>query len=92
MSTIDQSLDEIMKDAKSTNPKRGRGRRANGPKTTAAPPVGGVGKNTKAPRPAKGNNSNTNKPAAPAARVSGESKILVSGLPDDITEQQLKVR
>lgn len=92
---LDQSLDEIMKDAKPTNSKRGRGgRRVPGARTKAvAPPVGGINKNTRAAKaPVSNNANNSNRNAAPAGRTSGESKILVSNLPDDIVESQLKVR
>lgn len=88
---LDQSLDAIMSDRKTTNPKRGgKGGRpartaASRAKTAIVPPAGGVQKNTRAPRGA---------PRAPAvnAPVRGDSKIMVSNLPEDISENTLKVR
>ncbi|KAM0712763.1 hypothetical protein Q7P35_000210 [Cladosporium inversicolor] len=84
---LDQSLDEIMKDTKPTRAGRGRGpRRAAAVKAAAATaaPAGGVAKKTKAPRGPKA--------AAPVAAIpaTGESKIIVSGLPEDVNESQIK--
>lgn len=78
---LDQSLDEIMKDAK---PVRAAGRgRARVPRRAAAvkaaaataAPAGGVSKKTKAPKGPKAAAA-----AAPAVPTSGDSKIIVSGL------------
>nr|POE72387.1 hypothetical protein CFP56_12260 [Quercus suber] len=88
---LDQSLDAIMSDRKTTNPKRGgksgRPTRSAATRTKAAvaAPVGGVQKNTRAPKGA---------PKAPAvtAPARGDSKIMVSNLPEDISEGTLKVR
>lgn len=85
---LDQSLDEIMKDTKPARAGRGRGpRRAAAVKAAAATaaPAGGVSKKTKAPRAAK-----VAAPAAPAVPTTGDSKIIVSGLPDDVNESQIK--
>lgn len=88
---LDQSLDDIMKDTKPAGGRRGRfarsrptRRAATKAKAAIAAPTGGVQKNTKsAPR------STATTLTAP---TSGESKIIVSGLPDDVTELQIKVR
>ncbi|WPH04587.1 Hypothetical protein R9X50_00747900 [Acrodontium crateriforme] len=84
---LDQSLDQIMTDRKNTNPKprRARTQRAAGQRAKAAiaAPAGGIQKNTKGPK---------NAPKGPAAATapSGESKILVSNLPPDVTETLVK--
>lgn len=76
---LDQSLDEIVKDRRTTSRGRGRGgRRApNTARTTATTaPAGGVGKN-------KGPKGAPNRPAAhPPVPITGagDSKVLVSGL------------
>ncbi|KAL8691829.1 MAG: hypothetical protein Q9218_003026, partial [Villophora microphyllina] len=82
---LDMALDDVVMTERSAR-RRGRGGRrvANaGRKATA--PVGGIQKNTKA---AKG----VGKPAVPAALSSGtgESKIIVSNLPSDVTEKNVK--
>ena len=87
---LDQSLDQIMTDRKTTNPKprrtarptRGAAQRA---KAAIANPTGGVQKNTKAPK-------NAPKAPAGAGQNSGESKIIVSNLPEDVSETLIKVR
>lgn len=89
---LDQSLDDIMKDTKPAGG-RGRGkfsrprssrRAATKAKAAIAAPTGGVQKNTKAaPK------STASVLTAPS---SGDSKIIVSGLPEDVTELQIKVR
>jgi hypothetical protein len=86
-SKLDQSLDTIMGEAKTIRPRAGgrnpRARRGgNKANPATAAPTGGVQKKTK-PK------------AAPAPAVKpppGDSKIIVSNLPGDVTEQQLKVR
>lgn len=91
---LDQSLDQIMKDTKPTGGRgrfRGRGRAPRDAKSKAkaaiAAPTAGVQKNRNNTKPA---------PKAPAASItkvqSGESKIIVSNLPEDVTETQIKVR
>ncbi|OQO00190.1 hypothetical protein B0A48_13977 [Cryoendolithus antarcticus] len=84
---LDQSLDEIMKDTKPTRGRGGRTRvqRTASGKTTAVAPVGGVAKKAKTPRGPK-------VATAPAVRppMTGESKIIVNGLPEDVNEAQIK--
>lgn len=86
---LDQSLDQIMTDRKTTNPKprRARTQRAAGQRAKAAiaAPTGGVQKNTKGPK-------NAPKGPAAASAPSGDSKILVSNLPEDVSETLVKVR
>lgn len=76
---LDQSLDEIMKDApKGARAGRGRGpRRAAAVKAAAATaaPAGGVAKKTRAPKGPK-----VAAAVAPAVPKTGDSKIIVSGL------------
>lgn len=78
---LDQSLDEIMKDGGSTRG-RGRGIRRNNPRRAApgaklnTAPAGGISKSN---RPVKGARSAPTGPAL-ATPISGESKIIVSGL------------
>ncbi|KAK3073046.1 RNA-binding RNA annealing protein [Teratosphaeriaceae sp. CCFEE 6253] len=83
---LDQSLDAIMTESGAKSGGRGnkrerRPRTVNKAKPTTAAPVGGIQKSTKAPR---------NAPTAPAVVPYGDSKIIVSNLPFDITETQLK--
>lgn len=88
---LDQSLDQIMKDTKPTGgraPRRPRVPRKakTNAKAAIAAPTGGVQKtrtNTRAPKP---------NAATLAANTTGESKIIVSNLPVDVTETQIKVR
>jgi hypothetical protein len=76
---LDQSLDEIMKDTKPARAGRGRAprRAAAAAKSAAATaaPAGGIAKKTRAPKGPRGA-----APVAAAIPVSGESKIIVSGL------------
>ncbi|TKA83627.1 hypothetical protein B0A55_00450 [Friedmanniomyces simplex] len=84
---LDQSLDAIMTESGGKAGVRGGSRR--GPprraavkaKVTPAAPTGGVQKSTRPPR---------NAPTAPAVVPPGDSKIIVSNLPFDISETQLK--
>ncbi|EPE06266.1 rna annealing protein [Ophiostoma piceae UAMH 11346] len=84
-SKLDQSLDEML----STQRKTGGGnrrrstRRSNGPAKPA--PAGGIQKSIK---PVRGNNPK-NAPFKPTGAV-GESKIVVSNLPKDVSEAQIK--
>lgn len=93
---LDQSLDEIMKDSKTTGVKRGRGRvstrkaaiKSKAATTAAIAPSGGVQKKTK---------SGKQPPRGPAAANvptpgAGPSKIQVNNLPEDVTEALIKVR
>ena len=87
---LDQSLDQIMKDTKPAGGRHGRQARprrraAVKAKTAIAAPTGGVKKNIKA-APAKSNAS------VLTASTTGDSKIIVSNLPEDVTETQIKVR
>ncbi|KAJ4269611.1 RNA-binding RNA annealing protein [Fusarium torreyae] len=82
---LDQALDDITQAQRrsarrrSNNPRRSTGRPA------AAAPVGGIQKNTK---PARGAGA---KPApAKATPTNSDSKIIVSNLPKDVSEQQIK--
>ncbi|GAB7355960.1 hypothetical protein MBLNU459_g6592t1 [Dothideomycetes sp. NU459] len=84
-SKLDQSLEEI---AGSRRVNARRGRRA-GAKPAAPRVSGGVSKNT-APKATKPAAPRTGKPAAPLPQLTGESKIIVSNLPADVTEQQIK--
>jgi len=80
---LDQSLDSIIdSQKKQKRENRNRGRKVGKPQTTAAP-VGGVKKST---RPVK----SAIKPAAGATTLSKTSKIVVSGLPHDVNEAQIK--
>ena len=86
---LDQSLDQIMTDSKAVRGGRKGGkprpRRAAATKAKAAisAPTGGVRKSqrsVKAPAP-----------VAAALATARESKIIVSNLPEDVTEGQIKV-
>jgi len=84
---LDQSLDEILKDRRSSARPR-RNRRSTGgakPSAVATPPVGGVKKVTKPAKIA----GKANIPTGPSSG-SGESKIIVSNLPADVDETQIK--
>ncbi|CAK7217273.1 RNA-binding RNA annealing protein [Sporothrix bragantina] len=84
-SKLDQSLDDILSSQrKSGNNRRRSTRRSSGPAKPA--PAGGVQKSTK---PARGNNNNKNSSQPPRGAV-GESKIVVSNLPKDVSEAQIK--
>ncbi|OCK80624.1 hypothetical protein K432DRAFT_327907 [Lepidopterella palustris CBS 459.81] len=85
---LNRSLDEIMKEQRrnSKGPRRGARRSTNGarPSTVVSPPVGGVKKVTK---PIKGAGRSTI-PTGPSG--TGDSKIIVSNLPMDVDEAQIK--
>ncbi|CAI0649951.1 unnamed protein product [Colletotrichum noveboracense] len=83
---LDQSLDEILSTQRrsSGGPRRRSQRRSTG-RPAAAAPVGGVQKTSKPARAA------ANKPnAAKPSQGSGDSKVIVSNLPKDVSEQQIK--
>ncbi|KKA25677.1 RNA annealing protein Yra1 [Rasamsonia emersonii CBS 393.64] len=80
-SKLDQSLDEIAKSRRQSG--RSARRRGGAGKVTKAP-VGGVKKNTKAARGA-GKGATISQTAPPT-----ESKIIVSGLPPDVNEANIK--
>lgn len=92
---LDQSLDQIMQDSGNTGkrragrPRAGNRRAAQKAKAAIAAPTGGVQKNTKTI-------AKTSKAPAMAAQKkpagSGDSKIIISGLPEDVIEKDLKVR
>ncbi|WYZ36580.1 hypothetical protein EsH8_II_000086 [Colletotrichum jinshuiense] len=84
---LDQSLDEILSTQRRTagGPRRRSQRRSTGGRPAAAAPVGGVQKTSKPARAA------ANKPnAAKPAQGTGDSKVIVSNLPKDVNEQQIK--
>jgi hypothetical protein len=80
---MEQSLDDILK---ANKPTRGRGRSSRrsgaGRPATAAAPVGGVSKSTRQGKQTKA------APTAPAAILSGETKIMVSNL---VSRSQYKI-
>ncbi|PKS09742.1 hypothetical protein jhhlp_004363 [Lomentospora prolificans] len=83
---LDKSLDELLTSRRGGGGRRrGPQRRASGGRNPApAAPVGGIQKNNKATR------ASAAKPPAKGAALSGDSKIIVSNLPKDVTEQQIK--
>ncbi|KAA6406791.1 MAG: rna recognition motif containing [Lasallia pustulata] len=85
---LDQSLDEILSSRRQSARGRGRGRRAPNPArtngATVAVPVGGIKKTSKTTR----GGAKAAVPSGPA--VSGDSKIIVSNLPPDVNEGQIK--
>ncbi|KAL1839608.1 hypothetical protein VTJ49DRAFT_1311 [Mycothermus thermophilus] len=83
---LDKSLDEILSSQRKTQGRRRSTRRSSGaarPANTA--PAGGIQKSTK---PARGATKPT---PAKNAGLTGESKIMVSNLPKDVSEAQIKV-
>lgn len=89
---LDQSLDAIMKDRPAGARRGGRSGRLPPRKTAiktkaataaAVAPAGGIAKKTKGARPPRG-------PAAAAVPLTGDSKISVSNLPEDVTEALIK--
>ncbi|KAI0162767.1 hypothetical protein BJ166DRAFT_612747 [Pestalotiopsis sp. NC0098] len=83
---LDQSLDEIVSTQRKAGGRRGGrnpARRASGRTTTVAP-VGGVQKNSKKPQTA------AKQAPAKASGGPGDSKVVVSNLPKDVTESQIK--
>lgn len=82
---LDQSLDEITTAQRRSTRRRNPQRRSTGGRPAAAAPVGGVQKTTK---PARGAAA---KPAlAKAAAANADSKVIVSNLPKDVSEKQIK--
>ncbi|KAG4028328.1 hypothetical protein MFRU_022g00480 [Monilinia fructicola] len=87
---LGQSLDEILATQRATGTGRGgrgngrRGGRASGGRNATAAPVGGVSKSKK---PIKGSTKAT--PTGPSGG-NVPSRIVVSNLPYDVTEQQIK--
>jgi THO complex subunit 4 len=84
---LDQSLDEILTSQRRNQQGRRRSTRRTAGTTRPAPaaPAGGIQKSTK---PARGANKPT---PARGGGVTGESKIMVSNLPKDVSEAQIKV-
>lgn len=84
---LDQSLDQILSDRKKTGPRRGRGGRrvGNAARVTKAAPSAGIQKNSRA------KNGATTAPVTNGAGSSGATKIIVSNLPSDVSEAQIKV-
>ncbi|CAG8949615.1 hypothetical protein HYFRA_00007848 [Hymenoscyphus fraxineus] len=89
---LDQSLDEILSSTNRRSSVRGgakgsavtrRSRRT--AKPTVAPPVGGVKK------PQRGGKTGAKAIPTGPSGLSGESKILVSNLPKDVTEAMVKI-
>ncbi|KAI1376053.1 RNA recognition domain-containing protein [Hypoxylon crocopeplum] len=82
---LDQSLDEILStQRRAAGGRRQTQRRTAGRATTAAP-VGGVQKTFRQPRGAA-----TKQTPAKTAGAHGESKVVVSNLPRDVNEGQIK--
>jgi THO complex subunit 4 len=82
---LDQALDDITSAQHHTARRRNAPRRSTGRQNTNAP-VGGIQKTTK---PARGAGA---RPApAKATPTNKDSKIIVSNLPKDVSEQQIKV-
>ncbi|PNY24146.1 mRNA export protein mlo3 [Tolypocladium capitatum] len=81
---LDKPLDEIVSAQRRTAGRRRSQRRPAGRAAVAAP-VGGIQKTTRATRGAAAK-------AAPAkaAALNGESKVIVSNLPKDVSQQQIK--
>ncbi|RGP72697.1 mrna export mlo3 [Fusarium longipes] len=81
---LDQALDDITQAQRRSARRRSNQRRSTG-RPAAAAPIGGIQKSTK---PARGSGA---KPApAKAAPTNSDSKIIVSNLPKDVSEQQIK--
>lgn len=80
---LDQSLDEILSTQRKAAGRRST-RRVAGGRPAASAPAGGIKKNVKPAR-------NAGKPTpAKGASLVGESKIMVSNLPRDVSEAQIK--
>lgn len=97
---LDQSLDDIISTKKQSrarggNTRRGAGARAGGA-SGAAQQSGGRGGQARGgakqgQAPAQAQTLAAVAAAAPAARLPVGDKIVVSNLPDDVTEQQVRV-
>ncbi|KAF4970494.1 hypothetical protein FSARC_2513, partial [Fusarium sarcochroum] len=82
---LDQALDDITQAQRRSARRRSNNTRRSAGRPAAAAPVGGIQKNTKPPRGAGA------KPApAKATPSNNDSKIIVSNLPKDVSEQQIK--
>lgn len=82
---LNSSLDDILKTTRSST-RRGRGPRRSGPGRHATDaPVGGVQKPAGKPKQNK-----ASAPITPTGPAGGETKIVISNLPLDVEESQLK--
>ncbi|KAI0407878.1 hypothetical protein F4802DRAFT_491152 [Xylaria palmicola] len=81
---LDQPLDEIISTQRRVVGRRRTQRRSTG-RPAAAAPVGGVQKTARQPR-----NAATKQVPTKAAGGNGESKVVVSNLPKDVNETQIK--
>ncbi|KAI1188369.1 hypothetical protein F5B17DRAFT_271323 [Nemania serpens] len=82
---LDQPLDEIISTQRRAVGARRRNPRHSSGRPAAASPVGGVQKTSRQPR-----NAATKQAPAKAAGNHGESKVVVSNLPKDVNELQIK--
>ncbi|OTA57217.1 hypothetical protein K449DRAFT_437494 [Hypoxylon sp. EC38] len=82
---LDQSLDEILSTQRRAAGGRRRVPRRSAGRATTTAPVGGVQKTSKQPRAGA-----TKQTPAKAAGGNGESKVVVSNLPKDVNEGQIK--
>ncbi|KAI6380452.1 hypothetical protein MCOR25_001643 [Pyricularia grisea] len=82
---LDKSLDEIVSSQRRTVGRRGGAARRSTGRPAPAAPVGGIHKNTRAARSA------VQKPApAKSSGAPGTSKVVVSNMPKDVSEAQIK--
>lgn len=90
MSTkLDLPLEDIVKTQRGMR-RRGSGRSRRVGKPTSAS-AGGVVKNSKINKAVKATSNNKGTAAVASIPTIGDSKIVVSGLPTDVSEQQIKV-
>ncbi|GAW15280.1 hypothetical protein EKO27_g9050 [Xylaria grammica] len=82
---LDQPLDEIISTQRRVVGTRRRTQRRSAGRPVATAPVGGVQKTSRQPR-----NAATKQAPAKAAGGNGESKVVVSNLPKDVNEAQIK--
>ncbi|KAI1825781.1 hypothetical protein F4861DRAFT_537800 [Xylaria intraflava] len=82
---LDQPLDEIISTQRRAVGGRRRSQRRSTGRTATTAPVGGVQKTSKPPR-----NAVTKQAPVKAAAAHGESKVVVSNLPKDVNESQIK--
>ena len=87
---LDQSLDQIMKDAGPTagrrGPRRTERRAANKAKVAVSAPTGGIQKN----KMTMAKSTRASAVQVPI-KMTGDSKIIISNLPEDVNETQIKV-
>ncbi|KAH8160093.1 hypothetical protein CIB48_g8159 [Xylaria polymorpha] len=82
---LDQPLDEIISTQRRAVGGRRRSQRRSAGRPVATAPVGGVQKTSRQPR-----NAAAKQAPAKAASGNGESKVVVSNLPKDVNETQIK--